>query len=114
MATAEFAVAIPAVLFVMVLALSALSAGADQLRCIDAARATARAMARGDAQGRAVAQGRRLGPRGAAIEVSMSSAQVEVTVRSRPAALLAWVAPSLGPSAHAVAAREDAAVDAVP
>ncbi len=38
MATAEFAVAMPAVVLVLALSLSALAAGLDQIRCVDAAR----------------------------------------------------------------------------
>jgi hypothetical protein len=51
--TAEFAVALPAVLVVIVLGVSALSAGARQVRLQDAAADAARLIARGDDQGRA-------------------------------------------------------------
>ena len=48
MATAELAVVLPAVLLVLAVALSALGLAIDQIRCVDAARAGARAAARGD------------------------------------------------------------------
>ena len=47
MATAELAVAIPTLVLVLFVALSALATVTDQVRCVDAARATARALARG-------------------------------------------------------------------
>lgn len=46
--TAEFAVALPAVVFLLALLLAAASAGVTQLRLEEAARAGARALARGD------------------------------------------------------------------
>lgn len=46
--TAEFAAGLPAVLLVLVLAISSLQAGALQLRVTDAASVAARAAARGD------------------------------------------------------------------
>ena len=51
MATAELAVVLPAVLLVLAVALSALGLAIDQIRCVDAARAGARAAARGDTAG---------------------------------------------------------------
>jgi hypothetical protein len=107
MATAEFAAAIPALLLVLVVALSAITTVADQVRCVDAARATARALARGDAAGSAREVGRRLAPRGAAFSVSGTSTEVTVVVRSAPAAGLRWLGSKASPSAHAVAVRED-------
>lgn len=46
--TAEFAVALPAVVFLLALLLAAASAGVTQLRLEEGARAGARALARGD------------------------------------------------------------------
>lgn len=48
MVTAEFAVALPAVVLLMVLALGAVGAATTMLRCQDAAFAAARAAARGE------------------------------------------------------------------
>ena len=48
MVTAELAVVLPALLLVLAVALSALGLAVDQVRCVDAAAAGARAAARGD------------------------------------------------------------------
>ena len=89
MVTAELAVALPALVLVLVVALSAVTTVLDQVRCVDAARATARALARGEASGAAVGEGQRLGPPGAVFAVSSSAGSVEVTVTSRAAPALA-------------------------
>lgn len=108
MVTAEFAVAIPALLIVLVLALSAVTAAMDQLRCIDAARATARALARGDSTGEALELGRPLAPAAAEFTFGGSAATVEVSVRGRAPAALGWLGSTATPQSSAVAAREDA------
>jgi hypothetical protein len=114
MATAELAVAMPSVLLVLGLGLSALSAGVDQVRCVDAARATARLAARGEASSRAVDAGRRLAPSGSTIRLSTGPAEVSVTVTAPPAAGLRWLGLTLRPSASGVAAREDEWPEGVP
>ncbi|MGB3256616.1 MAG: TadE family type IV pilus minor pilin [Ornithinimicrobium sp.] len=48
MATAELAIVIPAVLLVLAMCLTGLSLAVDQIRCVDAARAAARAASRGE------------------------------------------------------------------
>ncbi len=48
MATAELAIVIPAVLLVLAMCLTGLGLAADQVRCVDAARAAARAASRGE------------------------------------------------------------------
>jgi len=106
MATAEFAVALPAVLFVLVLALSGLATVSDQVRCIDAARAVARAVARGDDPAAAGAIGRRLAPDGARVEVAGGPETVEVTVTGTAAPALRWLGGRSVPVGTAVAARE--------
>lgn len=107
MVTAELAAALPAVGLVLVLALSAVSTVSDQVRCIDAARAVARAVARGDADSAAVALGRRLAPAGARIDVSSAGGAVAVTVSGSPAPALGWLGDRAVPVGTAVAARED-------
>lgn len=114
MATAELAVALPAVILVMVMAVSALVTSVDRMRCVDAARATARALARGDSAASAVAAARPLAPPGAHFTTSSSGTLVTVRVRSRPAPGLAWVGPAMVPSGEAVAAREDRLHDGGP
>ncbi|GAB3438850.1 TadE family type IV pilus minor pilin [Phycicoccus ginsengisoli] len=107
MATVELAVAIPAVVLCLLLGLGAVGAATDQVRCTDAARAAARAAARGDPPAEAVALGRRLAPRGASVAVHLTGSTVQATVRGRPAVALRWLGHVASPSAQAVAARED-------
>ncbi len=87
MVTAELAVALPAVVVVLVLALGGLAAGIDQVRCVDAARLAARSLARGDPpqQARALAAG--AAPSGAGIALAAAADQVTVTVTSRRSVL---------------------------
>lgn len=82
MATAEFAVAVPAVVLVLAICLTGLLAGLDQVRCVDAAHLAARAAARGDAPDRVRDLARRAAPDGAVVSVSRRGAEVEVVVRS--------------------------------
>jgi hypothetical protein len=110
MATAEFAVALPALVLVSALALSALGCAIDTIRCLDAARATARLLARGDGLGVALGQGRRLAPQGAQITVTDSPSAVSVRVVAPSVRGLGWlgaVAPTVRPSGDALAAHED-------
>ena len=118
MATAELAVALPTLVLVLFVALSALTTVTDQVRCLDAARATARALARGDDPAAALSLGRRLAPPGAEFAVSGAGSgpgsgpgaglgsEVAVVVRGRPAPGLGWLGARATPTARAVAVRE--------
>jgi hypothetical protein len=112
MATVELAVAMPSVLVVLGLSLAALTAGADQVRCVDAARAAARLAARGEPSRQAVAAAEELAPSGSEVRVTTGPAEVTVVVTAPPVVGLRWVGMSVRPSADAVAAREDALVGA--
>ena len=84
-----------------------LTVGASQVRTVDAARETARALARGDDQAAAVARGLRVAPEGSRIQVSRGAGEIQVTVTGRaegPAGLFAGM-PS--PELHAVAVAAD-------
>lgn len=83
MATAELAVAIPAVVIVLALCLGGISVGIDQIRCVDAARLGARALARGDAGAAARDVAGRAAPPGAAVSLDNGGSQVRVTVSVR-------------------------------
>ena len=107
MATAEFAVAIPAVVLMLVVGLCALSTVSDQIRCTDAARATARLLARGDPVDTALGQGRRLAPAQARFSVRQGSATIEVQVTSPAPRPLRWLGVGAVPRGRAVAAVED-------
>jgi Flp pilus assembly protein TadG len=108
MVTAETAVVLPVLLFVLAGAVAVVTVLGSQLRCVDAAREGARAVARGEpdvAVSRLVDQ---LAPAGAVIRVSGDGEEVRVTVTDR-------IAP-IGPlpfevtlSGTAVAVREPGA-----
>jgi hypothetical protein len=88
-----------------------LAVGAAQVRAVDAARETARALARGDDQAAAVERGLRVAPDGSHISVSRGGGEVRVSVRGRvhgPGGLFARM-PSPTLRAEAVALDEEAA-----
>lgn len=84
LATAELAVALPAVVLVLALCLTALALGVDHVRAEDAARAAARAASRGEPPEvvRQVASSR--APAGADISIEPGAGSVSVRV-SAPA-----------------------------
>ncbi|WP_162599709.1 TadE family type IV pilus minor pilin [Nocardioides solisilvae] len=80
--TAELALGIP-VLVALVLVLAwMVSLGIAQVRVVDAARETARALARGDSRADALALGRRVAGPGSGIEVEVGEGVVVVRVRA--------------------------------
>lgn len=103
MVTAEFAVVLPAVVLVLALSLGALGLAWDQIRCVDAARAGARAASRGDSPGAVILVASRAAPSDAVVSVGTSGDLVRVSVVSRPrvaAGLLpAWLHASSTASA---------------
>ncbi|WP_017595476.1 TadE family type IV pilus minor pilin [Nocardiopsis potens] len=84
-ATAETAAALPALAAVLALCLAAIQAVAAHLACVDAARAGARALARGDDRSAVLAAVAEAAPPGASASVVRSGgyARVEVTARVR-------------------------------
>jgi Flp pilus assembly protein TadG len=78
--TAELALVLPLLVAVTIGLVWLLAVGADQLRAVDAARETARALARGEAQGAAVAVGEQVAPAGATVRVATVDGRVHVTV----------------------------------
>lgn len=114
MAPAEFAVAMPAVLLVLALSLSALAAGLDQIRCVDAARAAARLLARGETDGAARRAGEALAPGGSELVVSADATLVRVRVTAPAPWALQWLGHAGQPSAEVVTTREDALPEVVP
>jgi hypothetical protein len=86
-----------------------LAVGAAQVRTVDAARETARAVARGDDEASATARGRRVAPAGATVAVATGGEEVTVTVRAPvdgPGGLFAHLGP-VTVRATAVAAVEE-------
>jgi len=83
MVTAEFAVALPAFVLVVLAALSGVAIVTADLRCADAAGVAARMAARGDSPDLTREVASRAAPRGAALEVNRSGGFVTATVVSR-------------------------------
>ena len=115
-ATAEIAVALPVVMIIVLMAVWLLGCVGAQLRCVDAARAAARAAARGDAVAQIVEVARSRAPRGAAVDVTTGDQLVRVVVSAevRPFGALAGRLPGTPVSALAVAEREPAPVSQAP
>ena len=103
MATAEFAVVLPAIVLVLALSLGSLGLAWDQIRCVDAARAGARAAARGDSAGAVLLVAGRAAPAGAQVSMGTAGGLVQVSVVSRPRVaanlLPAWLRASSTASA---------------
>lgn len=108
MATAEFAVAIPALVLVAALLISGLSAGIDQVRCVDASRAAVRLLARGEPVGAVQAEARAHAPAGARVVVSSGGSVVSVEVVGRTPGVLARLGVTAVPRGVAHARSEAA------
>ncbi len=107
--TAELAMALPLLVAVTIGLVWLLSIGAAQLRVVDGARETARAVARGDDEAAAVALGQRVAPEGAAFTVSGAGDQVRVEVSARakgPGGLFDFL-PAVTLQAEAVTTAEE-------
>ena len=106
MATAEFAVVLPAVVLVLALALGALGLAWDQIRCVDAARAGARAASRGDSSGAVTLVTSRAAPSGAEVSMGTTGDLIQVSVVSRPRVAASLLPGWLRASSTAYAVRE--------
>ena len=97
MVTAELAMTLPALVLVTGLLMWAVGAVSTQMRCVDAARAAARSLARGDSEAAATASARALAPGQATIQLSRSGGTVTVRVAATvdPPGALDAVAPAL-------------------
>ena len=107
--TAELAVALPVLLAVTAGLAWLLAVAIGQVRTVDAARETARALARGDDEAAALAVGRRVAPEGVALVVRRDGDRVVVHASGRmagPGGLFA-VIPGAHLDAEAVALAED-------
>lgn len=103
MVSAEFAVALPALLLVLALALGVVRLSIDQVRCVDAARAAARLLARGEPVGTATAEAHRLAP-GTQVSAAAGGDRVTVVVTGSPPAVVGWL--GIRPQSRASAVRE--------
>jgi Flp pilus assembly protein TadG len=109
--TAELALVLPVLVAVTVGLVWLLAVGAAQVRTVDAARETARAVARGDDEGAAIARGLQVAPPGSTVTVTRSGGEVRVTVRGEvagPGGLFGRL-PAPQVRAEAVAAEEEPA-----
>jgi hypothetical protein len=110
--TAELALVLPVLVAVTIGLVWLLSVGAAQVRTVDAARETARALARGDDEGAALARGEDVAPPGSTLTVTRGGGEVRVTVSGEvagPGGLFAHL-PTPTVRAEAVAAEEEAPV----
>lgn len=85
MVTAETAVVLPVLLFVLAAAVAVVTVLGAQLRCVDAAREGARAAARGEPDAVVTQVIGRVAPDGAAARVTGAGREVRVTVTVRVA-----------------------------
>jgi hypothetical protein len=106
MVTAEFAVVLPAVVLVLALSLGAMGLAWDQVRCVDAARAGARAASRGDSYEAVILVASRAAPSGALVSMGRSSDLIRVSVVSRPRVAASLLPGWLRASSTASAVRE--------
>ncbi len=106
--TAEAAVVMPVVLLFAIGLAWLVSLGVTHVRAVDAARETARSVARGESVESGSAVGRRVATPGSAVQVERGRRLVVVTVRSPvrgPGGLFGFL-PTFDVHAQAVAVRE--------
>jgi len=106
--TAEMAMVLPSVLLVLGMLLWGLGAASAQLRCIDAAREVARAVARGDDLLAARQAAAPVAPPGATIRTWRTQGLVHVQVDARVTALgpVGHLVGGINVTGHAAAAPE--------
>lgn len=107
--TAETAVALPSVLLVALMLVWMVALVTAQLQCVDAARAGARAVSRGESVAASEAAALEAAPEGATVAISRSGdfVRVEVAVDVEPAGGLGFL-PSVRVDGVAHALAEDA------
>ena len=107
MATAEFAVVLPAIVLTLLIGLGAVSTMTMRMRCADAAAMAARLAARGETAATVVAAARRAAPTGAVVELSTVGGAVRVTVRATAHVLpVTTLIPGFAVTGSFVEARE--------
>ncbi len=105
--TAEAAVVLPVLVLVLAALLQVVAAAGAQLRCVDAARLAARALARGEDEQAVRRAAREAAPAGAALQVDRQAGMVQATV-SVPASGAGWL-PGLVPGVTLTASARAAA-----
>lgn len=112
--TAETAVAFPALVVVLAVALWGVSAAAAQVACVDAARAGARAAARGEPETEVRAAVLRAAPPEARVTLSRDPLTTKVMVQAEVRPPLKGLFPALPLQAQAIAATEPEGRDGNP
>lgn len=113
--TAEFAVTLPAVVLLFALLLAGSAAGVTQLRIEEAARAGARALARGDADAVVENIVRNLAGEGSTTSIATEGEWLRVTVATRVSGPLGSIIPwTLTASASARSESPEAGVSPLP
>jgi hypothetical protein len=112
--TAETAVAFPALVVVLAVALWGVSAAAAQVACVDAARAGARAAARGESETEVRAAVLRAAPPQARVTLSRDPLTTKVMVQAEARPPLQGLFPVLRLQAQATAATEPEGTDGDP
>lgn len=107
MVTAEVAVALPVLVLVLAISLSAISLGVDSVRCQDAARVAVRDLARGESAGRAHSDAQAALPHGSQVSSSRSGERVTVTVLTPSPSLLRGLGIHEGARCSATARVEE-------
>lgn len=108
MVTAELAVALPAVVAVLAFCLWSFGVAVDQVRCVDAARAGARAAARGDPADRVAGLVDRQAPIGSSVSTTLTGGEVTVAVTAPERRLGGLVPVGYRAAASATASLEQA------
>lgn len=105
MVTAEIAIALPALLVVVTIGLSAVAMVTDEVRCVDAARVGARLLARGETAEQVRLEVARQSPPGARVVLGGSGGQIRVEVSAEAPGLVRLLGVTARPHAvaHAVA-----------
>ena len=111
--TAEIAVALPALVVLVMAAVTAVAVVTAQLRCVDAAREAARAAARGEPPAAVRDVARRAAPSGAGVTLASTGDRVSVAV-STDVRLLSGRGPSITVEGRAVAATEPGVAEVGP
>jgi hypothetical protein len=112
MVTAEFAVALPSLAFVVAASFAGITAMTDRMRCADAAGIAARLAARGEPFAMVRQAALDAAPRGAQLRLVTTADTVVATVTARLAAPgILRRFPALVTSEHVAAAREGGAAE---
>ncbi|NHA68292.1 TadE family type IV pilus minor pilin [Phycicoccus flavus] len=114
MATAELAVAVPALVVVLALGLAAVRLGIDRVRVVDAAHLAARVVARGEPGSAARAAASAAAPTGSEVSVSVGGGTVRVVVTAPAPPVLGAIGLGAVARGEATARLEGAGPDGSP